>query len=104
MATLIPEGELYNADRESWQQEGEGIFAKLWRIILNTPKIILGITNIWLGKTMNKNQRIVSGIVAIVGGLAAIFGFGLSPEISGVIGSIVALIVGWLIPSGEVAK
>lgn len=91
----MQEGQFYAID----YNEDDG--PTLWAIIKNTPRIVWGFIQLYVGVKMSKTQRIAAGITSIVIGAAAIFGLDLSPEVSGAITSVVALIIGLLIPSGE---
>lgn len=91
----MEEGQHYAIDCD----EADG--PTLWAIIRNTPRIVWGVIQLYVGARMKKQHRIAAGITSIVIGAAAIFGLDLSPEVSGAITSVVALIIGLLIPSGE---
>jgi len=91
----MEEGQYYRLDYD------EDTTPSMWAVIKQTPRILWGIVQLWIGVTMTKTQRIAAGITSILVGAAAIFGLDLEPEVAGAITSVVALIVGLLIPTGE---
>lgn len=99
-ASLLPEGEFYKVNLNRWYDVPMEYAAIIWRVTKQIPTFVWGIINIWIGIKMTKNQRIAAGIASVIVGLAAIFGFDLSAEITTAITSVVALIVGLLIPTG----
>lgn len=99
-AKAIAEGMYYSVDLNRWYDAPLSVLQWTWRITKQLPRMTWGLINIFIGVKMTKVQRIAAGLTSIIIGAAAIFGFDLSVEVAGAITSVVALIVGLLIPSG----
>jgi hypothetical protein len=99
-AKPMREGVFYSVDLDRWYDVPLEYAGIVWRATKQLPRILWGFINLWIGVKMGKLQRIAIGITSIIIGVAAIFGFDLSNEVAAAITSVVALIVGLVIPSG----
>ncbi|MBL7989490.1 MAG: hypothetical protein JNJ94_15620 [Chlorobi bacterium] len=81
-----------------WSVPTESAFS-IWQLISKFPTLFSAFITLLSGITMKNGTKIATGVTTIIIALAAIFGYDISPELQGIIGSVAALILGWLIPA-----
>lgn len=81
-----------------WSVSDESGFS-VWQLLQKFPRLVGGFINLLSGLSMKNSTKIATGATTIIVALAAIFGYDLSPELQGVVGTIAALVVGWLVPA-----